>query len=62
MEKFQLSQFTREGAKLLRDVIDEFNRLGVDASSLPKTFPDDSGNATNFKIAQQIAGVPIITR
>ncbi|MBQ7493776.1 MAG: GTP-binding protein, partial [Selenomonadaceae bacterium] len=56
MEKFQLSQFTREGAKLLRDVTDEFNRLGVDTSRLPKTFPDDSGKIKLVFVGQFSAG------
>lgn len=56
MEKFQLSQFTKEGAKLLRDVIDEFNRLGVDTSHLPKTFPDDSGKIKLVFVGQFSAG------
>ena len=43
MEEFQLSKFTNEGAQLLREVTDEFNRLGIDSSNLPKTFPDDDG-------------------
>ena len=56
MEKFQLSKFTREGAKLLRDVTDEFNRLGVDTSRLPKTFPDDGGKIKLVFVGQFGAG------
>ncbi len=43
MEEFQLSKFTEAGAKLLADVTAEFKRLGLDTSTLPKVFPDDSG-------------------
>ena len=56
MEEFQLSKFTNEGAQLLRDVIDEFNRLGVDTSHLPKTFPDDSGKIKLVFVGQYSAG------
>ncbi|MBQ4403289.1 MAG: hypothetical protein II857_02655 [Selenomonadaceae bacterium] len=48
MEKFQLSQFTREGSQLLREVTDEFNRLGIDTSRLPKTFPDGQRQRHEF--------------
>ena len=56
MRKFQLSQFTKEGAKLLREVTDEFNRLGLDSSRLPKTFPDDSDKIKLVFIGQFSAG------
>ena len=56
MEEFQLSKFTNEGTKLLREVTDEFHRLGLDASNLPKTFPDDSGKIKLVFIGQYSAG------
>lgn len=56
MQKFQLSQFTKEGAKLLREVTDEFNRLGLDSSRLPKTFPDDSDKIKLVFVGQFGAG------
>ena len=56
MEEFQLSKFTKEGAQLLRDVTKEFNQLGVDASQLPKTFPDDSGKIKLVFVGQYSAG------
>ena len=56
MEEFQLSKFTKEGAKLLREVTDEFNRLGIDSSRLPKTFPDDSGKIKLVFVGQYSAG------
>ena len=56
MEEFQLSKFTKEGAQLLRDVTEEFNRLGIDASRLPKTFPDDSGKIKLVFVGQYSAG------
>ena len=56
MEEFQLSKFTNEGAKLLRDVTDEFHRLGLDASNLPKNFPDDSGKIKLVFVGQYSAG------
>lgn len=56
MEEFQLSKFTKEGAQLLREVTDEFNRLGIDASRLPKNFPDDSGKIKLVFVGQYSAG------
>lgn len=56
MEEFQLSKFTKEGAKLLREVTDEFNRLGIDAANLPKIFPDDSGKIKLVFVGQYSAG------
>lgn len=56
MEEFKLSKFTKEGAELLREVIDEFNRLGLDTSRLPKTFPDDSGKIKLVFVGQYSAG------
>ena len=56
MEEFQLSKFTKEGAQLLREVTDEFNRLGIDASNLPKIFPDDSGKIKLVFVGQYSAG------
>ena len=56
MEEFQLSNFTKEGAELLREVTDEFQRLGVDSSRLPKTFPDDSGKIKLVFVGQYSAG------
>ena len=56
MEEFQLSKFTKEGAKLLREVTDEFNRLGIDSSRLPKIFPDDNGKIKLVFIGQYSAG------
>ena len=56
MEEFQLSKFTKEGAQLLREVTEEFNRLGVDSSRLPKTFPDDGGKIKLVFIGQYSAG------
>lgn len=56
MEEFQLSRFTKEGAKLLREVTDEFNRLGIDSSRLPKIFPDDSGKIKLVFVGQYSAG------
>ncbi|MBR4641777.1 MAG: 50S ribosome-binding GTPase [Selenomonadaceae bacterium] len=56
MEEFQLSKFTKEGAQLLREVTEEFNRLGIDASRLPKTFPDDSGKIKLVFVGQYSAG------
>ena len=56
MEEFQLSKFTKEGAQLLREVTEEFNRLGIDSSNLPKTFPDDSGKIKLVFVGQYSAG------
>lgn len=56
MEEFQLSKFTKEGAELLRGVTEEFNRLGIDSSCLPKTFPDDSGKIKLVFVGQYSAG------
>ena len=56
MEEFQLSKFTKEGAQLLREVTAEFNRLGIDASRLPKNFPDDSGKIKLVFVGQYSAG------
>ena len=56
MEQFQLSKFTHEGAQLLREVTDEFTRLGLDTSRLPKTFPDDSGKIKLVFVGQYGAG------
>lgn len=56
MEEFQLSKFTKEGARLLREVTDEFKRLGIDASRLPKTFPDDGGKIKLVFVGQYSAG------
>ena len=56
MEEFQLSKFTKEGAQLLREVTEEFNRLGIDSSRLPKTFPDDSGKIKLVFVGQYSAG------
>lgn len=56
MEEFQLSKFTKEGAQLLRGVTEEFNRLGIDSSRLPKTFPDDSGKIKLVFVGQYSAG------
>ena len=56
MEEFQLSKFTKEGAQLLREVTDEFNRLGIDASNLPKIFPDDCGKIKLVFVGQYSAG------
>ncbi len=56
MEEFQLSKFAKEGAQLLREVTDEFNRLGIDAANLPKTFPDDSGKIKLVFVGQYGAG------
>ena len=56
MEEFQLSKFTNEGAQLLREVTDEFTRLGLDTSRLPKVFPDDSGKIKLVFVGQYSAG------
>ena len=56
MEEFQLSKFTKEGAQLLRGVTEEFKRLGIDTSKLPKTFPDDSGKIKLVFVGQYSAG------
>lgn len=56
MEEFKLSKFVREGSKLLRDVTEEFQRLGIDTSRLPKTFPDDSGKIKLVFVGQYSAG------
>ena len=56
MEEFQLSRFVKEGSDLLRDVTEEFNRLGIDTSKLPKIFPDDSGKIKLVFIGQYSAG------
>lgn len=56
MEEFQLSKFTKEGAELLRGVMEEFNRLGIDSSRLPKNFPDDSGKIKLVFVGQYSAG------
>ena len=56
MEEFQLSKFTKEGEQLLRGVTGEFNRLGIDSSRLPKTFPDDSGKIKLVFVGQYSAG------
>ena len=56
MEEFQLSKFTKEGAQLLRGVTEEFKRLGIDSSRLPKTFPDDSGKIKLVFVGQYSAG------
>ncbi|MBR1647550.1 MAG: 50S ribosome-binding GTPase [Selenomonadaceae bacterium] len=56
MEEFQLTKFTNEGSQLLREVTDEFNRLGIDSSNLPKTFPDDDGKIKLVFVGQYSAG------
>lgn len=56
MEEFQLSKFTKESAELLRGVTEEFNRLGIDSSRLPKTFPDNSGKIKLVFVGQFSAG------
>ncbi len=56
MQEFQLSRFTKEGAQLLREVTEEFNRLGIDAANLPKIFPDDSGKIKLVFVGQYSAG------
>ena len=56
MEEFKLVKFTKEGAQLLRGVTEEFNRLGIDSSRLPKTFPDDSGKIKLVFVGQYSAG------
>ena len=56
MEEFQLSKFTKEGEELLSGVTEEFNRLGIDSSRLPKTFPDDSGKIKLVFVGQYSAG------
>lgn len=56
LEKFQLSKFANEGAALLRDVTNEFNRLGIETSNLPKIFPDDSGKIKLVFVGQYSAG------
>ncbi|MBQ6297468.1 MAG: GTPase domain-containing protein [Selenomonadaceae bacterium] len=56
MEEFQLSKFTKEGAQLLREVTEEFNRLGIDAANLPKNFPDDDGKIKLVFVGQYSAG------
>ncbi len=56
MEEFQLSKFTKEGAQLLREVTEEFNRLGIDSSCLPKNFPDDGGKIKLVFVGQYSAG------
>lgn len=56
MEEFQLVKFTKEGAQLLRGVTEEFKRLGIDYSRLPKTFPDDSGKIKLVFVGQYSAG------
>ena len=56
MEEFQLSKFTKEGEELLRGVTEEFNRLGIDSSRLPKIFPDDNGKIKLVFIGQYSAG------
>ena len=56
MRKFQLNEFAKEGAKLLREVKEEFNRLGLDSSRLPKTFPDDNGKIKLVFVGQFGAG------
>ena len=55
MKEFQLSKFTKEGEELLRGVTEEFNRLGIDSSRLPKTFPDDSGKIKLVFVGQYSA-------
>ena len=56
MHEFQLSKFTKEGAELLREITAEFQRLGIDTSKLPKTFPDDSGKIKLVFVGQYGAG------
>ena len=56
MEEFQLSKFTKEGAQLMCGVTEEFKRLGIDSSRLPKTFPDDSGKIKLVFVGQYSAG------
>ena len=56
MEEFKLVKFTEEGKKLLYEVTAEFNRLGLDASKLPKTFPDDNGKIKLVFVGQYSAG------
>ena len=56
MEEFQLSKYTKEGKQLLRGVTEEFNRLGIDTSRLPKTFPDDGGKIKLVFVGQYSAG------
>ena len=56
MEEFKLGKYAKEGAKLLRDVTAEFNRLELDTSALPKTFPDDDGKIKLVFVGQYSAG------
>ena len=56
MEEFNLAKFTEEGENLLRGVTEEFKRLGIDTSHLPKTFPDDSGKIKLVFVGQYSAG------
>ncbi|MBQ3337869.1 MAG: 50S ribosome-binding GTPase [Selenomonadaceae bacterium] len=56
MEEFQLSKFTKEGAQLLREVTEEFKRLGIDASRLPKNFSDDGSKIKLVFVGQYSAG------
>ncbi|MBR4643013.1 MAG: 50S ribosome-binding GTPase [Selenomonadaceae bacterium] len=56
MEEFKLVKFTKEGAKLLREVTDEFKHLKIDASRLPKNFSDDGSKIKLVFIGQYGAG------
>lgn len=56
MEEFQLSKFTKEGVQLLQDVKSEFEHLNIDASKLPKNFPDDSDKIKLVFVGQFSAG------
>ncbi len=56
MEEFQLSKFTKEGEQLLRGVKEEFKRLGIDGSRLPKNFSDDGSKIKLVFVGQFGAG------
>lgn len=56
MEEFKLTKLTKEGAQLLREVTEKFQKLGLDTSKLPKTFPDDSGKIKLVFVGQYGAG------
>lgn len=56
MEKFQLSNFTKQGEQLLSDVRQEFKNLNIDDTVLPKVFSDDDDKIKLVFVGQYSAG------
>ena len=56
MKEFQLSKFTNQGAKLLESIQQEFIKLKLDDSALPKIFSDDDNAIKLVFVGQYSAG------